>query len=122
MDDEPSIRKLASILLKRLGYTVEVACDGLEAIQQYQTSRERGEPFDAVIMDLTVPNGMGGQEAIRQLKLLDPGIKAIVSSGYSNDPVMASYRDFGFSGVVPKPYNPQDLELALAELLAAVPA
>lgn len=116
MDDELPIRKLAVQLLQRIGCTAETAADGAEAIQMYESARQRGEPFGAVIMDLTVPNGLGGKDAIRELRALDPDVLAIVCSGYSNDPVMANHRDFGFSGVVPKPYSSEDLAVALEEL------
>lgn len=116
MDDEEPIRTLAVQLLGSIGHTAETAADGAEAIDLYQHARNRGESFDVVIMDLTVPNGMGGKETIRQLKQLDPNVLAIVSSGYSNDPVMAEFRDYGFSGVVPKPYSTDDLAAALEDL------
>jgi PAS domain S-box-containing protein len=116
MDDELPIRKLATLLLQRIGHTATTVADGAEAIQVYEAARQRGEPFHAVIMDLTIPQGMGGKETIRQLKELDPKVRAIVSSGYSNDPVMAEFREYGFSGVVPKPYNSEDLAGALDEL------
>ena len=118
MDDELPIRKLAAQLLQRIGCTVATAADGAEAIRLYEAARERGEPFEAVIMDLTVPHGLGGKETIRQLKALDPQVRAIVSSGYSNDPVMANFREFGFCGVVPKPYNTEELTTALGELIS----
>jgi PAS domain S-box-containing protein len=116
MDDELPIRKLAVQLLQRIGCTVETAADGAEAIELYESARQRGEPFGAVIMDLTVPNGMGGKETIRELRARDPEVLAIVSSGYSNDPVMANFRDFGFVGVMPKPYSSEDLATALHDL------
>jgi CheY-like chemotaxis protein len=116
MDDELPIRTLAIHLLGSIGHKTETVADGAEAIEVYERARKKGEPFDAVIMDLTVPNGMGGKETIRQLKQIDPDVRAIVSSGYSNDPVMAQFRDHGFSGVVPKPYGTEDLALALDEL------
>ncbi len=119
MDDELPIRKLAVQLLQRLGCTVETAADGAEAIQLYESARDRGEPFGAVIADLTVPNGMGGKDMIRELRARDPEVLAIVSSGYSNDPVMANFRDFGFAGVMPKPYSSEDLATALEELFPA---
>ena len=119
VDDELPIRKLATLLLQSAGCTASTAADGAEAIQLYEAARQRGEPFDAVVMDLTVPQGMGGKETIRRLKALDPGVRAIVSSGYSHDPVMANFRDYGFSGVVPKPYSGDDLAVALDEMLAA---
>jgi CheY-like chemotaxis protein len=118
MDDEPAIRQLASTLLRRIGYTTVVAADGVEAVTKYTAAQRAGQPFDAVVMDLNVPNGMGGVDAIKELRSFDPSVKAIVSSGYSNDPVMANYRDYGFIGVVPKPYNAQDLASALGDLLA----
>ena len=117
MDDELPIRTLATLLLERVGCASATAADGAEAIQLYEDARRRGEPFDAVVMDLTVPQGMGGEETIRRLKALDPGVRAIVSSGYSHDPVMANYRDYGFSGVMPKPYSGDDLAAALEEML-----
>jgi len=120
MDDEPAIRQLSSTLLHRIGYTAVAVADGAEAVMKYQAARRAGRPFDAVIMDLTIPNGMGGAEAISELRVIDPAVKAIVCSGYSNDPVMANYRDYGFAGVVPKPYNAEDLAVALSELLSGV--
>jgi two-component system, cell cycle sensor histidine kinase and response regulator CckA len=119
MDDEPGIRGLAVALLEHLGMQVETAADGQQAIELYESARKRGEPFDLTIMDLTVPNGMGGKETIRQLRMLDPNVVAIVSSGYSNDPVMANFRDYGFAGVVPKPYSSADLAAAIEELFTA---
>jgi PAS domain S-box-containing protein len=118
MDDEDAIRQLASALLRRIGYTAVAVADGAEAITKYDAARRAGQPFDAVVMDLTVPNGMGGADALRELQAMDPGVKAIVCSGYSNDPVMANYREYGFSGVVPKPYNAEDLATALSEMLS----
>jgi PAS domain S-box-containing protein len=118
MDDELSIRKLTAVLLERIGCTVVTAADGAEAIEIYETARRKGERFDVIIMDLTVPRGLGGKELISQLRALDPDVLAIVSSGYSNDPVMANFRDYGFAGVVPKPYNTADLVRALDDLFS----
>jgi CheY-like chemotaxis protein len=117
MDDEEDILSLTQVGLEMLGYEVTAARDGAEAIDHYVRARAEGKPFEAVIMDLTVPNGLGGVETIRRLKMLDPTIKAIVSSGYSYDPVMANHREYGFSGVVPKPYRIDELGRALEELL-----
>lgn len=105
MDDESSIVAIASKILERIGCSVEIAYDGYDAIKKYQTARAQGAPFDLVIMDLTVPGGMGGREAIQKLRELDPGVKAIVSSGYSGDPVLGDFRSFGFRGMVAKPYE-----------------
>lgn len=117
MDDEEAIRELAGQMLMQLGYAVESACDGTEAIALYSKAKDTGQPFDAVIMDLTIPGGMGGKEAMRRLRELDPQIKAIVSSGYSTDPIMANFRHYGFRGVVVKPYNLDDLSTALHRVL-----
>jgi PAS domain S-box-containing protein len=117
MDDEQDILMLVREMLELMGYEVEVAKDGAEALQRYMASKRDGNPFSAVIMDLTVPEGMGGKEAIRRLREMDPNVKAIVSSGYSYDPVMASFREFGFSGVIPKPYVMEDLGRVLDEVI-----
>jgi PAS domain S-box-containing protein len=120
MDDEEMIRDLLQQMLSRLGYAVELARDGNEAIDLYRSAMDSGEPFDAVILDLTVPGAMGGTETILKLRLIDANVKAIVSSGYSEDPVMADYKKFGFSGVVVKPYNLEALGKTIAELLSRV--
>jgi PAS domain S-box-containing protein len=117
MDDEEFIRDLAIQMLSEIGYEVSVANDGNQAIEMYRQAKKSRDPFDIVIMDLTVPGGMGGKEAIRKLKKLDPNVKALVSSGYSNDPVMSNFRDYGFQGVVKKPYRIQDMSDALWTVL-----
>jgi PAS domain S-box-containing protein len=118
MDDEADILMLLREMLELTGYEVEAALDGAEALKRYMAAKNANNPFSLVIMDLTVPQGMGGKEAIRRLKELDPDAKAIVSSGYSYDPVMASYREFGFSGVIPKPYVMDDLSRIIEEVIA----
>lgn len=117
MDDEPSIRDVASQMLLSLGYEVSTSKDGSEAINLYKRSKDGGEPFDAVIMDLTVPGGMGGKEAIGRLRDLDPQIKAIASSGYCNDPIMGDFREYGFAGVLAKPYSATEMNEVLRELI-----
>ncbi|RMG50641.1 MAG: hybrid sensor histidine kinase/response regulator, partial [Acidobacteria bacterium] len=119
MDDEEIIRDVTRHILERLGYDVALARDGEEAIQMYRDAQRRGRPFDAVIMDLTVPGGMGGKEAIRRLRTIDPQVKAIVASGYSNDPIMANYRAYGFDGVVAKPYRIEELRRVLHQVLTS---
>ncbi len=109
MDDEEIIRKVAGEMIKVLGYEVEFAKDGAEAIELYKKAKESAQPFDAIIMDLTIPGGMGGKETIQELIEIDPETKAIVSSGYSNDPIMADYRKYGFCGVIAKPYKIKEL-------------
>jgi PAS domain S-box-containing protein len=118
MDDEEMIRTLLARLLSRLGYEVTLAGDGAEAIEACRRTRASGEAFDAVILDLTVAGGMGGKETIEKLREIDPEVKAIVSSGYSNDPIMSSFRDHGFSGVVAKPYDVDQLSRTLDEVIS----
>ncbi len=120
MDDKESIRKSSGEMLSFLGYEVEFACDGLEAIKLYQKAEVTGRPFDAVILDLTVPGGMGGKAAIKELLSIDPGVKAVVASGYSNDPVLANYKDYGFKAIAIKPYKLNDLSRVMHELTIKV--
>jgi PAS domain S-box-containing protein len=118
MDDEAMVRDVAGKVLTRLGYDVAYACDGAEAIAAYERALAEGRPFDAVIMDLTIPGGMGGKDAVKRLREIDPALKAIVSSGYSNDPVMAHYAEYGFNGVVSKPYTIKQLSDTIQKVLA----
>jgi len=96
---------------------VTTAGDGREAVGLYKNARESGQPFEAIIMDLTVPGGLGGKEALAILRQYDPNVKAIVSSGYNDDPIMADYGEFGFCGAVCKPYNAGQLGNILHEIL-----
>ncbi len=109
MDDDECIRETTRNILLVLGYEVELTSDGADAIAAYREARECGRPFDVVIMDLTVPGGMGGKETIGKLIEIDPAVKAIVASGYSNDLVLAEYGNYGFKGAVAKPYRLRDL-------------
>lgn len=120
MDDEEIIRDIAENMLKYIGYSVEKAEDGEKAIELYANAKEKNEPFDAIIMDLTIPGGMGGKEAITRLTSIDPDIKAIVSSGYSNDPIMSNFRKYGFKGVISKPYKIEDLSKVLNQVISEV--
>jgi len=113
MDDDEAVRSAAAELLETIGYEVGTAADGSEAITLYTSAMEEGRPFDAVVLDLTVPEGVGGRETMTRLLAIDPEVRAIVSSGYSTDPVMANYREHGFSGVAVKPYRLADLAKTL---------
>jgi PAS domain S-box-containing protein len=113
MDDEEMIRNVAGEMLKMLGYQVEFAGNGAEAIELYKKAEESAKPFNVVLMDLTIAGGMGGKEAIKKLLEINPGVKVIVSSGYSTDPIMADFRKYGFSGVITKPYKIQEMSEAM---------
>jgi two-component system, cell cycle sensor histidine kinase and response regulator CckA len=117
MDDEEIVRDVLGKILARFGYDVTFTRHGMEAVEEYRRGIESGNRFDAVIMDLTVAGGMGGREAIELLRLVDPGATAIVSSGYSDDFVMADYRKYGFDGVIAKPYRAEELSEVLAKVL-----
>jgi PAS domain S-box-containing protein len=117
MDDEEGIRKLLSNMLKDAGYEVELTQNGIEAIQKYTEAKKSGQPFDVVILDLTVPGGMGGKDVIVKLLEIDPEVKAIVSSGYADDPIMAEYKKYGFRGVVTKPYNLKLMRETISSIL-----
>ncbi|MFZ5494747.1 MAG: PAS domain S-box protein [Verrucomicrobiota bacterium] len=117
MDDEEIIRDMAEALLQRFGLTVDCAADGTEAVESYREALAAGRRYDLVIMDLTVPGGMGGLAALDKLRELDPQVKAVVSSGYSSDPVLARYREHGFAAVVAKPYEVGEIARVLRELL-----
>ncbi|HEX3035747.1 MAG TPA: response regulator [Thermodesulfobacteriota bacterium] len=116
MDDEELVRVILSDMLSQVGYEVEFTSDGNGVIELYGKAKESGKPFDVVIMDLTIPGGMGGKEAIKKLFEIDPKVRAIVSSGYSNDPVMSEYRKYGFRGVVAKPYKIEELSKTVYEV------
>ena len=118
MDDEEALRKLGGRILMRFGHEAVTAKDGAEAIELYGQALKAGQPFDAVILDLTIKGGMGGRQAIRELIKIDPYVKAIISSGYIEDPVMAKFRDYGFCGAVPKPYKLEKLRKVLQEVLS----
>lgn len=109
MDDEEMIRDLVTGMLEDVGYDVVTCVDGAEAIKHYTSAMESGTPFSAVIMDLTIPGGMGGKEAADKLIALDPAACLLVSSGYSNDPIMSDFRTYGFSGTIEKPYRISEL-------------
>lgn len=117
MDDEPQILNLVGELLGCYGYEVVLTTDGASAIIAYQQAKLSGEPFDTVVMDLIIPGGMGGLEAIAYLREYDPKIKAIISSAYANEPVKADYKKYGFAGVARKPYLVEELMRIIDEVV-----
>ncbi len=119
MDDDEEIRIILERQLHYLGYEVSVASNGKQAVALYKKAGQSGRPFDAVILDLTVPGGMGGKECIAKLKAIDQNVKAIVSSGYFTDPVMAEYEKYGFQKRIAKPYQIEDLSKTLYELVTS---
>ena len=117
MDDEEVVRKLVRRLLQQMGYEVELVEDGQRAVGAYESAKGQGRPFDAVILDLTVRAGVGGKETIRELLKIDRAVKAIVMSGYANDPVVLKPERYGFKGVLTKPFDRQSLWKVLARVL-----
>ena len=117
MDDEKMVRDIAGNMLDRFGYDVKFSADGSEAIEMYKNAMDAGEPFVAVIMDLTIRDGMGGREAIGKLRKIDPNVKGIVSSGYSNDPVMTDYKAHGFSEALNKPFDMKELSELMQKII-----
>jgi len=119
MDDEEMIRSLAERALSRSGYEVVLAEDGNEAVRLYQKAKEDGTPIDLIIMDLTIPGGMGGRDAVKEIHKIDPEAKVIVSSGYSNDPVMADFGEYGFCAAMVKPFQIRELRECVSKALSS---
>ena len=119
MDDEPTVRDIASVILRRLGLEVTQACDGEAAAFAYADALDKGRPFDAVLLDLTVRGGLGGAPALELMRDQDPNVRAIVTSGYSNDPIMAAPLRHGFVAVLPKPFTAKQLGEVVLEVLDA---
>ncbi len=117
MDDEDLVLEVGRAMLESLGYEVVTVSDGQAMLTSYQAAQKEGKPFAAVIMDLTIVGGMGGKEAIAELRKIDPHAKAIVSSGYSNDPIMARPTEHGFDGVIDKPYDVDKMRTALQRVI-----
>ncbi|HDY88866.1 MAG TPA: response regulator, partial [bacterium] len=118
MDDEEMVRNFVSKALKSFGNETEVARDGAEAIEKYKKAMDSDKPFDAVILDLTIPGGMGGKQAVKKLLEIDSDAKAVVSSGYANDPVVSNFEAYGFSGFIPKPYMLEELKKVLNNVMS----
>jgi len=119
VDDEQIIRASASEALTRLGYDVKLAAEGVEGARMYEQAMKAGRAFDVVLLDLTIPGGMGGKDAVRELLRIDPNARVIASSGYSNDPVMADYGAYGFREVIVKPYRIDDLSEVIHKVISA---
>lgn len=117
MDNDDMVRELATKMLETAGYSVTKANDGGEAIRLYREAMESRHPYDVVILDLTVPGGMGGKEAMKFLLKIDPNIKAIASSGYSNDSIMSEYKKYGFTAVIAKPYKVRELSEIVSKVI-----
>ncbi len=117
MDDEAPIRLIAGTLFRKIGYDAVLVADGESAVREHRKALEEGRPFNLLVFDLAVPDGMGGKEALEHIHAVDPQALALVSSGYSNDPVMSEPQRFGFSAVLPKPYQVNDLARCIDTLL-----
>jgi two-component system, cell cycle sensor histidine kinase and response regulator CckA len=118
LEDELLIRRLAVSHLRALGCDVVETAEGGETLRSYELAMQEGRPFDLVIMDLSIPGGMGGLQTMELLLQIDPSALAIVSSGYSDDPVMQRHMDYGFQARLPKPYRPEELKKLVEELLS----
>jgi PAS domain S-box-containing protein len=117
MDDEEAVREVIGTMLEELGHTVDFASEGQEAVEKYRTAYESGMPYNIVIVDLTVPGGMGGQESAQEILKINAQAKIIISSGYATDPVMANYKEYGFMGIVVKPYHFNVLKNEILQVL-----
>jgi len=117
MDDRQPLRDMMQNMLIDLGYEVESAAEGSEAVDLYKRAKESGQGFEAVILDLTVPGGMGGKETLQNLREIDSEVKAIVASGYSTDPILSDYRHYGFCGAITKPFEIKKLRETLCQVL-----
>jgi len=121
MDDEQVVRYISGEFLKHLGYEVELAEDGAEAVARYKKAQESQQPFDIVILDLIVPGGMGGKEVLEKLLEISPDVQAIVSSGYSNDPIFSDFKRYGFKGVIAKPFDLEGLSESVSKVIKMAP-
>jgi CheY-like chemotaxis protein len=117
MDDEQVILDVTDEVLKFLGYDVQFAREGARAIELFLREKKGGQPFDLVILDLSVPDGMGGREAFLKLREIDPLAKVVMSSGYTNDPLMTDYATHGLAGILAKPYRIADIKALLEKMI-----
>lgn len=117
MDDEEMIGEIVCQMLDYFGFDTVRVTDGVDAVKEYKKYKDEGAPFAAVIMDLTIPGGMGGKDAVTEILAIDSEAKVFVSSGYSVDPIMVNFQDHGFSGVICKPFDMADMQKTLSPLL-----
>jgi len=117
MDDDEMIRTIAEAMLIHLGYESELAADGEEAVGLYRAALPTGTEADLIIMDLAIPGGMGGEVAVKEILALNPEAKVLVSSGYTDDPIMVDYTAYGFCGAIAKPYQIQEFYTTIQEVL-----
>jgi CheY-like chemotaxis protein len=121
MDDDPVVSEVAEMMLARLGFTVTTTSEGGEAVRVFDEARNAGQAFHLVLLDMTVPGGMGGLETLQALRRLDPEVRAIGTSGYSGQAALGSLQDHGFTAALPKPFTLADMRGVLAEALGGQP-
>jgi CheY-like chemotaxis protein len=120
MDDDDVVRNMTVQKLVRLGYESDGASNGEEAVSKFKAAMDSGKPFDVVVLDLIIPGGMGGKETIEMLKTIDPGVKAILTSGHAVDPVLTNFWEYGFFGVIRKPFVIKELDVSIRQALEEV--
>jgi two-component system, cell cycle sensor histidine kinase and response regulator CckA len=118
MDDEEAIRKIFVLMLTRLGFEPDAVSDGTQAVEKFNAAQFAGRPYRIVILDLTVREGMGGVDTIRKLREIDPRVRAIVATGHSKETVLSTYRDYGFRGIISKPFRIQEITDMIQQVLA----
>ncbi len=121
MDDDEVLRKLTSKKLLRMGFEIETAEEGDKAVTMYQAAMDTGKPYDVVILDLVIQDGLDGKGTIAKLLKIDPGVRAIVSSGFVSDPAMSTFWESGFIEILPKPYKTNELEQVIKTVLKKQP-
>jgi two-component system cell cycle sensor histidine kinase/response regulator CckA len=119
MDDDSTIRTMIGRMLLKLGHQSDETKDGVELLELYRCAQQNNTPYDVIIMDLTIPGGMGGKETIAHIREFDKNVKVIVSSGYSNDPIMANFKQYGFNGIICKPYQSSQLQKVIDSLFSS---
>lgn len=117
MDDEDMVGEIACQMLEYLGFKAFWVADGIDAVKEYEKHQDDGDAFHAVIMDLTIPGGMGGEEAVGKILEIDSGAKVIVSSGNSSDPIMVNFQEYGFAGGIAKPFDLAAMQNILSSVI-----